>query len=382
MSVCRSCGAENPDTNKYCGACGSALDATEVLRREIDASVDRALAARVKDRAVVETQLANAVLEKLIGWAKTYGTILAVLIALAAFILARLGIDSYQSLKTKVDETSKTVEPKLAAARAAALKAEKDTNELQAELVKRRAQLDAIPQVVERLTALEKVTFENSPGVGADVTKFLQSSLDGFARYLDGIGFVKRNAVSVFVDATTTPYNAFFDPEAKRIIVGKQIARDPDAIYSVFAQYALGEGAGLGDQSSARGALVAGLTDYYPCSYRNDPKFGSIAAPLLGKKAGEGLRNLANQRRFPPVGQEMELHDLEETWGGAFWEMRGKTGQAVTDRLLLRAWQRAPSGGGYTPFGAAILAADQAEYGGAHVAVIRDVFARRGVRLP
>lgn len=383
MSVCRSCSGENPDANRYCGACGSALEETEALRREVDAAVERSLAARLKDRDVVETQLANAVLQKLLGWAKTYGTILAVLIALAAFILARLGIDSYQSLKKKVDETSATVEPKLAAARAVAAKAEKDTSDLQAELIRRRAQLDAIPQVVDRLNALEKVTFERSPGVGEDLTKFLQASLDGFARYLDGVGFVKGNPVSVFVSTSSDDANnAFFDQSTRRITVGAKIARDPDAIYREFTHYALGETGPLG-ASNARAALESGLADYYPCSYRNDPRFGRIAGVVFGGAASAGIRQLDNQKKFPPPGKELDQFEMAEIWGGAFWDLRASIGQSITDRLLLRMWQRTPPNErDLARLASALVTADQADHGGAHVQVIRQIFARRGLRLP
>jgi hypothetical protein len=139
-------------------------------------------------------------------------------------------------------------------------------------------------------------------------------------------------------------------------------------------------------ESPAVQALASGLADYYPCSFRNDPDFAPIAVAYFRKRGastgGRGLRDLRNRRQFESTISPHSYHRQGEVWAAAFWELRESAiGKSATDRLLLEAWRRTSpedaKGDLHSRFAANILSAD----GGANAAIIRDVFARRGVKL-
>jgi hypothetical protein len=69
----------------------------EATESAIAAAVER----RIKDRAVVETELATAAAEKLLGWTKLFATFVAVPVGLLLLILSIFGISKFEDV-TKV----------------------------------------------------------------------------------------------------------------------------------------------------------------------------------------------------------------------------------------------------------------------------------------
>jgi hypothetical protein len=98
---CPNCKSENPEANNYCGSCGVALKPeSDRLRRDIVDAVEAELARSLKDRDVVEVEVSEAVMTRVIGWAKTFGLVTGVPLGIAALVLAMLGIRTYSDLYT------------------------------------------------------------------------------------------------------------------------------------------------------------------------------------------------------------------------------------------------------------------------------------------
>lgn len=66
---------------------------------EIDSAVAVALEKRIKDRAFVETELATAAADKMLGWTKLFATFVAVPVALLLLILSLFGISKVEDLR-------------------------------------------------------------------------------------------------------------------------------------------------------------------------------------------------------------------------------------------------------------------------------------------
>jgi hypothetical protein len=97
---CAACKAANPDGKRYCGDCGTLLAMSEGSRDHILAVVKEHL----KDRDVVEDELARRALTKLINWAKMFGFVAAIPLSVLLLILALLGVTSVADFRTFVSK--------------------------------------------------------------------------------------------------------------------------------------------------------------------------------------------------------------------------------------------------------------------------------------
>ena len=116
-------------------------------------------------------------------------------------------------------------------------------------------------------------------------------------------------------------------------------------------------------------AIESGLAWYLPCSYIGDPN------PAKDTSSWD----LTKKRQFAEMKSDLgsAMMDGTEIWGGAFWELRQKLGQATTDKLLFAAWFSISNETIKTDHGASFIR-KIVELGKAHEAEIRAVFTQRG----
>ena len=127
-------------------------------------------------------------------------------------------------------------------------------------------------------------------------------------------------------------------------------------------------------------AINSGLAVFFPCSFDGRSVFaGSDPTTRL---------ELDNQSRFGPRPHDMKMADRvgNITWGAAFWELRQKLNDpAKAEGLLASAWTSwQPSTGQGDPFREfvqALIDVDKDRYEGRNVAVIQEIFARRGLKM-
>jgi parallel beta-helix repeat protein len=128
-------------------------------------------------------------------------------------------------------------------------------------------------------------------------------------------------------------------------------------------------------------AMDEAFSDYFACSYAASPLYGEYI------KAGSGSeRNLQNTYKMSDGGAPglplQGYHNFSQVFSGALWDMRQDAliGQTNTDILAFEGLdnldQALPE---YIDGYEAILAADYALYGGAHVSRIQDIFASREI---
>ena len=103
----------------------------------------------------------------------------------------------------------------------------------------------------------------------------------------------------------------------------------------------------------------------------------------------QGLRNIANSNRFPndandPSTNQPEEHYTGLIWGGALWDLRTALGAAVADKLAFGTLYFLPQNGtaNFQLGLQALIATDNAQFGGAHVATIRQLLNTRGIFEP
>jgi hypothetical protein len=295
-------------------------------------------AGSANDAKLVEYEVSEAVVERLMKWAQWFGLAVGLPLAALALILTVLGVRSYRDLQQRLTDARAEVDQRMA--EALELKGEFDALRLRyAQLAELEQSVRAIAGRVERIE--EVVGFQKSKALTPKLQASLQDSLRRYRAWLAGLGVDTDEPVTVAVTAKDLR-NAHYD--AGRIEIDKRLAGDPDVVMREYTHHVLKTLRPEGEALEF-GAVQSGLSDYLPCSFKDAPQYAPKAAAAFNrmyrrKIVPEGyVRTMVNDRRLDTGG---ELHDVGEAWGGAFWELRELLASQVADRLLLEAWKEAP----------------------------------------
>ena len=198
---------------------------------------------------------------------------------------------------------------------------------------------ERVEKIIAKVEKLEKAAFEPSAALTPELQSQLQASFDLFQDYLVGVGYkTAERKVTIFIDPTLE--NAHYD--GQRIILGKQLASDTDALFREYTHHALLPGGSRTAMTNEQAAVESGLADYFPCSFSNDPAFGEKSIHVFqtypGYENKTAIRMLDNDRKFTEAAKDLELHSVGEIWSGAFWEIRTRLGQPSADKLLFSTW--------------------------------------------
>jgi hypothetical protein len=359
------------------------------LDRQIAAALDR----RLKDSKVVEYETSEAITERLMGWAKTFGWVVGILLAILFAVLGLLGIKTYSDFKKLAESAGDEVktEKETASGEIAKLMAEADS--LKPQLAAARQQMEevaALKQSMSEVTAkverIEKVvTFRQSEALTPALKTSLESTIEAYRQHLEKIGFpTEGSPVSVSVDPTLD--NAHYRYESNEIVIGAALVHDPDVAVREYVRHVLEHMHPEGSYT----AILSGLADYLTCSFTNHAKLGEKSAVALNRLYGRKefkhgyLRTMDNRRRFDELASNAEMHDVGEVWGGLFWATRKLMGRDDADRLLLTVWKETPSRNdspaSFAAFAGKVVALARQDYPG-HAADILDVIQRRGLAL-
>lgn len=389
---CLKCKSSNPESKKYCGDCGALLDPSvgmveAYLDTNLRPQLQSILKEHYKDSKLVEMEITESVVTKLSSWGKHLAYFVGIPLGALLFVLGVLGIKSYADfvgiINTAKRDTEQTLE-----------KAKQEGDSLMGEYEKLRAQLADVRNLaneVETLTTKvenieNKIGIESSANLTPELKKNLESSFSVFIQYLERLGFKHRGRPVRVQVSDKLGENAMYIPNENRILIAPPFSGDKQVAYYTYTVYALssihGNGAGLVSLSS-------GLSDYFACSFSNNPLIGEIAVKELQKKHGNEsynkpyFRNLENSRRFE--GADMNSIDGGEIWGGAFWEIRKLLGQEKADKLLFSAWSAMGRsdlrGNGNIKYVSKLIETNQSLHGDEHSGELRSIFERRGLRF-
>lgn len=234
----------------------------------------------------------------------------------------------------------------------------------------------------------ERFVFEPSPSLTPELRRSLEASVASFIEYLENLGYKPKMEGRIRVNVQPhVPGTAVYYPERNTISIDQAVARDPDVALKKYADHVL--------VSSIRESLVSwaqvqmfegiesGLADYLTCSFNNNSKLGEVSAKQLSLKEPY-IRNLDNNRKFSELASDADKWAIGETWGGAFWEIRQKLGQATADKLLFSTWTALqPSdarGNAGVNFVKELLEMEQTLEGGQNADQIRSIFERRDLK--
>ncbi len=373
---------------------------------KLDGLVAEAVAARIKDAKVVEIETAQAIAERLFGWAKSAAVITAVPLAILVMILTVLGISNWVDFQTRITASKKEVETQLEAAKKSAgdVGSQAETLRLQyAELKKQFGDVQMLANDVQDLSRkvkrLEGIQFEASPALSPETEATIKKEIKEYRAYLQSVGYqTPATDLNVAVDPEMID-NAYYD--GKKMVIGPKLVNMPDVIDREYTQRVLLETKPhyFDTQSWHADAIYSGLADYFPCSYQGNAKFGEKYVetfrdnmPAIYRVQGY-LRGLENKRPFvseAASSAEKEQHAAGEVWGGVFWDIRSilgcksnSPGCEAADRVLLASWialNASRATGIDTQFARIIIQNIRQSFGADQADKVRDAFAARGLR--
>ena len=156
--LCPKCGSANPNDKGFCGVCGAILDTH--LTPLVTAIVDIYLKEKLKDRKLVETEIAESVVSRIQNWTKLVLYPATGLLAMLTVILTVLGFSTFQQIKDQRDTVTKEANA-----------AEAEVKNVSGRLDKARADLDAAQkQVHAKSSEVDQATKDAISKVNQDLS--------------------------------------------------------------------------------------------------------------------------------------------------------------------------------------------------------------------
>jgi uncharacterized protein YoxC len=394
MSVaCSRCKSPNPDQQKHCGECGALLEPKIAAFRD---EIEEAVKSQLKEQKVIEIETAQAIVARLSEWAKLFGLVVGVPLAILAVVLAVLGIKTYSDFYKDVEKAKNdTIGHMEENARAKVQEITQEGEQLSARIKAVQDEVDknqaAIRGLTRRVSGIEEKVEFKSP-VNPDLKKRLESTLRQYQEFFKSLGY-KPETDHVVVDIRADPVPgaiSYYEPSTHTLTIDKTYANDTDMLLREYSHHVLYSGTDIKIPTNvvetwAFIAIESGLANYFACSFKGSPSFGETTAMILKMPANSW--SLQNQRRITELKPQAYsiLSDGGQIWGGAFWDLRQDLGQEVADKLLYRAWfSLSPSdvkSNDPSVFVRKILDADHTPEAAKHKEQIRMVFANRGLSL-
>jgi hypothetical protein len=403
---CAKCKAPNPEGKKYCGDCGAFLDPNvgpilAVIESNLRQQIQAALKEQFSDQKVVEIETTQAIVARVLDWAKLLGFFIGIPLALLVLLLGFLGVKTYSDFSVLVKNAQQDTAQKLQQAQQQAEEIKKEGDKLTTEYQRLKIQIGEVGTLSQEVKTLattvtkiaELVDFKPSAALTEDLRAKLNSSFASYQSYLQKLGYRSETGqvdVGVYIDPQLKD-NAYYDGSRNLIVLGEPFADDTDVIFREYTHHALMSAVKDTRNNPDWAAIESGLADYFPCSFSNDALFGEKSTLVFQKLYGKQfdkpyIRNLENSRKFSEMSQGSFPQIVGEIWGGAFWEMRGLLGQDAADKLLFTAWVALrPSDTLNDPAASFVNklleTAQSLPGGGTQPGQIRLVFERRGLRF-
>lgn len=215
--------------------------------------------------------------------------------------------------------------------------------------------------------------------------------IDTVERYVQSLGFTNINNRSVGADPNgITDDNSFYSPDTKTLTFGSggvDDAEDSDVIWHEMGHCIQDDQVPGWGQSEESGAMGEGFGDYWAGSHSADMgPMGALWNPYIAEWDATSynpgnpayLRRLDSTKHYPE-DVDGEVHDDGEMWSASLWQIRTLVGKTRADTMILEAQFSDATDASFEDGALAILAANQALYGGADQTAIKKVFIDRGI---
>jgi hypothetical protein len=318
----------------------------DAVKAQIENEVKRQIGERFKDQKLLEIETSEAIAERLMNWAKILGFFVGIPVAILLAGFAFLGYRSYSDFKKRIDEANRVIQSHVDTAMAQFKTVSGKGKELLEDYGTLREQVTAFEKNLRREMEVlsekvdrieEEIRFEPSEALTPDIQQRLANALDKFQSYFQDLGFQPpSDSVTVTVEPESMIGTvAYYDGRNNNMVVSKEFVEVTDVMLRQYANHVLlASNKSMNQATSTQGnfehsAIGAGLATYFPCSFNDNPIFGS----------GKFDWNLENETPFEDFGPQNARSTASWVWGGFCWDVRKELGREDADRLLLSAWR-------------------------------------------
>jgi hypothetical protein len=318
--ICNACKAEVSAGNKFCGQCGKQVDCDvdPKLLKHIDDRIQEAISTKLKDQKVLEIDSAQQVTSRILGWAKLFAGVVALPLALLGATLTIWGVSSFLDFRQKVTAGKEQIKVDISETKSTITATKLEADNLRKDLESARASLGALPKDVQILQSKvsrieERIGYVTSPALTPRLKKNLQSLLESFQIYCRNVGFpVKPGDVKVHIYTGNTPEPgkaAYYDSAKSEMSISASFADDPSVVLREYMHRQLDRSpAGATHFGKDYVAVEAGLSCYYPASFRN-----------LSDCGGWDLNRLDSYAQHRSTAPALAVVWGVNVWGGLFW---------------------------------------------------------------
>jgi|SRR6516225_739647 len=203
---------------------------------------------------------------------------------------------------------------------------------------------DLPASVQETQNISQRLSFGPSSGLPANVQEKLTASAAKFLKYFEGLGYHPKTEVIYFSTNPESHMASNYD-KSQTINVDARWADDESLLFHEYSHLILFSSLPFNALSGptrwkfSQFPIEFGLANYFTASARNWPLIGELAAQV--SKTGT-LSNLANGEKVTTLKPSdfVVATKLQDGWGGAFWDIRNKLGQAAADQWIYDAWRQ------------------------------------------
>jgi uncharacterized phage infection (PIP) family protein YhgE len=370
----------------------------EIETTSIKSAVDQYLAEKIKDKDVVEIELASKIADRLYGWTKLFGFFVAIPVAAIIFGLGAFGITKVADLRDYANQATAKLQKAVDTATLGAKEADKVLaefkNQTELKLAELKSQSDALQSQVKNL---EKCVYGNPVTMGEASKSNLEAKLAEFEKHMEKVGYRpdgSKIAVEIAGPGDTSGAFAYYDSEKARIVLSQCAAGDVGMVFREFGHHVLIRGLSfdyLNKHNMVLAAIETGLVSYFACSYQNDPMLARAQTQSDGQKdtsIGRAMIDLENGKSLSSAPSIKEtdygaMYDIGDAWGGVFWDIRKSIGTELADQIIFAAWRSLPppdKNPSYaTEMERLILSQVRTKMGEGKEREIRELFVKRGL---
>jgi hypothetical protein len=198
--------------------------------------------------------------------------------------------------------------------------------------------------VQEAQNISQRLSFGPSSSLSASVQEKLTASAAKFLKYFESLGYRPKTEIINFNTKPKVENAAsYYDDKTETIYVDARWADDESLLYHeyshliLYASLPFNELSGPTKWKFSQVPIEFGLANYFTASARNRPLIGELAAQVL-KTGTPSLSNLENREKVTTLKPSdfAVAAKLGDGWGGAFWDIRNRLGQAAAGPNDLR----------------------------------------------
>jgi len=196
-------------------------------------------------------------------------------------------------------------------------------------------------------TISQRLSFGPDSGVPSTLQERLTASAARFLRYFESLGYHPKTEVINFnTKSDIKNYLSYYENTTNTIFIDSRWASDESILFREYAHHILYSSlsfdalSGRTKWTISQVPIEYGLADYFTASARNQPLIGVVVAQTL-KMGKPSIHNLENHQKVSTLmpSSFAAADSMSEAWGGAFWDIRKRLGQAVADQLIYDAWR-------------------------------------------